>query len=390
MINSNPIPEKYAFAEEINSIINYAIKSVDPDLCVRNNFSLDGTILKINKSEFDLDKIENIFLIGFGKAVLPMAGAVYEILGNKIKEGVLITKHEDLQIQKNFPGSIQVFKGSHPVPTELSIKGTKTLQSMLLKTTPKDLVIGLISGGGSALLTNPLPEIRLSELQKITSDLLKSGASINEMNTIRKHLDQVKGGGLLKFIEPAQSIHLILSDVLGDPLSMIASGPTSPDPTSFKESLGIIEKYKLSELDNKNVKDFLKKGEMGLVEETIKDNDPRLINHRNLIIGSLSIAIDAAFQKAQQLGFVSRMLSTSISGEAYQMGEEMADILIENAKNITDISKPLCLFAGGETTVTVHGSGKGGRNQELALAAAMKIEGFDRLFFVSFAIAQNI
>lgn len=380
-----PIPENSIYASDINSIIEYALKSVDPALCVKKNFVKNGDLIKIEKTEFDLTRIEKIYLVGYGKAVLPMAVAISEILGDQIHEGVLIAKHNDLRLQAKLPDSIRVFKGSHPVPTEMSYKATDFLLSMLNKTTANDLVIGLISGGGSALLTHPFTEIGLPALQKITSDLLKSGASINEMNTIRKHLDQVKGGGLLKFIEPAQSVHLILSDVLGDPLSMIASGPTSADSTTFCECLNIIDKYEISGFKNQKVIAYLKKGAMGLEEETLKDNDSRLKNHKNLIIGSLSIAVQAAHQKALKLGFNSRILTAPITGEARERGNELAEELFNNAIVLNEKSKPLCLIAGGETTVTVKGAGKGGRNQELALSAALKIDGLDRLIFVSFA-----
>ena len=246
MLINQPIPNNVYHSNDMNKILISALESVDPNQCVKKVLKRKRNSLFIKDLEIDLKTVNRIFVIGVGKAVLPMALAVTDILGDLISEGTLIAKHEDAEFQSKLNGKIQVLIGSHPIPSESSVKATGVMLEMLKKTTPDDLVIGLISGGGSALMTYPVEEIGLSGLQNTTSLLLKCGATIEEMNTIRKHLDLVKGGGLLKYIYPAKSVHLILSDVLGDPLSMIASGPTSADPTTYENCLEIIHKFKIN------------------------------------------------------------------------------------------------------------------------------------------------
>jgi glycerate-2-kinase len=275
--------------------------------------------------------------------------------------------------------------GSHPIPSEKSVDATSAMLEVLKKTTTNDLVIGLISGGGSALMTYPVEQVGLAGLQNVTSLLLKSGATIEEMNTIRKHLDLVKGGGLVKHISPARSYHLILSDVLGDPLSMIASGPTSADSTTFEDCLEIINKYGINKLMDDKAMAFLKDGAAGLKEETIKEGNTILKDHQNLIIGSLSIAANAAYKQAISAGFDAKIITTSLRGEAREIGAKLACQLVELVKNKKPDEKPICLIAGGETTVTVKGKGKGGRNQELALAAAQILNGINNCAMITFA-----
>jgi glycerate 2-kinase len=385
MLINQPITKNNVNFEKTNQIIMSALDSVDPEKCVRKIIGKNKTVLTINGREFNLKNIHKIYIIGVGKAVLPMAFAVSDILGELLEEGVLITKHENLEIQSKLSKKICVFKGSHPIPDKASIKSTEIMLEMLNKTTSKDLVIGLISGGGSALMTFPDRKIGLLGVQHITSLLLKCGATIEEMNTIRKHLDQVKGGGLLKFICPAKSIHLILSDVLGDPLSMIASGPTSADSTTFKNCLEIIHKYDIEEKVDTKIMSFIKEGVDGLNEETIKLEDPRLADHKNVIVGSLSIALKAAYEQAIQLGFEAKILTSALRGEARIVGADLANQLIVKVNNKKKNDKPVCLIAGGETTVTVKGHGFGGRNQELALSAAQILDGVKNCAFISFA-----
>ena len=385
MLIKQPIPDTVHRSADLNSVLISALESVDPHKCVVNALNMKNNSLIIFNQKINLNKIKKVYVIGVGKAVLTMASAINKILGDLISEGVLITKHFDAEIQSCLNDRIKVLKGAHPIPSEKSVKATHTMLEMLNKTTSDDLVIGLISGGGSALMSNPVEGIGLSGLQNTTSVLLKCGATIEEMNTIRKHLDKVKGGGLIKNIFPAKSFHLILSDVLGDPLSMIASGPTSADPTTFENCLEIIEKYGIHyKLDGK-VTSYLRRGAEGLVEETIKVNDPILIDHKNYIVGSLAIAAKAAYDQAKEAGFDSKILTTSLRGEARIVGTELALQLKDLITNKTPREKPICLIAGGETTVTVRGTGKGGRNQEMALSAAQVLHGTKDCIFISFA-----
>ena len=385
MLINQPIPNNVHRSSDLNKILISSLESVDPKQCVKNVLNRKGNSLFIKDQEIDLQKVNRIFVIGVGKAVLPMASAVNEVLGDLISEGTLIAKHEDAGIQSKLNRQIKVLIGSHPIPSDNSVKATGVMLEMLKKTAPDDLVIGLISGGGSALMTYPVKEIGLSGLQKTTSLLLKCGATIEEMNTIRKHLDLVKGGGLLKYISPAKSVHLILSDVLGDPLSMIASGPTSADPTTYENCLEIIHKFRITDQMDEKVLEYLQKGAEGLIAETIKEGDTTSNDHSNFIVGSLSIAAEAANAQAETLGFECKILTTSLRGEARIMGVDLAKQLVDlvQSKNIRE--KPTCLIAGGETTVTVTGNGRGGRNQELVLAAAQVLQGVNNCAFVSFA-----
>jgi hydroxypyruvate reductase len=385
MLINQPIPEIVNCSADLNRILISALESVDPKMCVEKVLKRKNDSLFINDQEIRLQHINRINVIGVGKAVLPMALAVSDVMGDLISEGILIAKHDDAGIQSHLNKRIRIIKGSHPIPSEESVEATSVLLEMLKKTTPDDLVIGLISGGGSALMTYPVKEIGLSGLQNATFLLLKCGATIEEMNTIRKHLDLVKGGGLLKHIYPAKSIHLILSDVLGDPLSMIASGPTAADPTTFENCLEIINKYGIDDLLDNRVMSYLKSGAAGLIEETIKDGNPIIVDHKNLIVGSLSIAAEAACNQAKEAGFDAKILTTSLRGEARVVGAKLARQLADLVKIKKIGEKPICLIAGGETTVTVKGNGTGGRNQELALSAAQVLRGINNSALISFA-----
>lgn len=382
---TNPISENYFRSAELNAIILSALDAVDPKKCVASSLKRDKNILTIEGHTLDLKSFRAIYLIGVGKAVLTMASAASEILGDWITEGELIAKHDNPRIHAELQAALRIRTGDHPLPSQKSIDATSQMLKMLKKTTSDDLVVGLISGGGSALMTFPVKEVGLAGLQRTTNTLLMCGASIDEINTIRKHLDAVKGGGLLKHIQPAKSVHLILSDVLGDPLSMIASGPTCNDPTSFSDCLGIIEKYQIGNRLDKEVLVFLENGAKGLHPETIKIGNPVLANHQNFIIGSLSIAAEAACKKANELGINAKILTTMLRGEARDVGTSLGRDLAEIVKTKNKVDKPICLIAGGETTVTVKGNGMGGRNQELALSAAKEIGGLQDCALISFA-----
>jgi glycerate 2-kinase len=385
MLINQPIPEKFYHSADLNLILMSALDSVDPGKCIRNVIERKKDFLRIQNHEIRLKDINKIYLFGVGKAVLTMGLEISDTLDELLEEGILITKYKNPEIQLKLNKRIKIYQGSHPIPTEKSTNATCFLLKMLRKVISKDLVIGLISGGGSALMSYPFEEIGLLELQKTTSLLLKCGATIEEMNTIRKHLDMVKGGGLLKQIHPAKSIHLILSDVLGDPLSMIASGPTTSDPTTFNDCLKIIKKYELEEKLDANVISFIKNGEKGLHDETLKDGDRLLMNHKNIIVGSLTISAVAAMDQAVKLGYEAKIITTSLRGEASVVGVDLANQFIKFVNQKKKNDKPICLIAGGETTVTVKGEGKGGRNQELALAAAQVLRGKDDCVLISFA-----
>lgn len=370
---------------EISQIIQTALNAVDPYQIVKERIRKNRTILSIGNENVDLEKKGQIFLIGFGKAVLPMAKAILDMMGNELSSGILIPKHHDLSSVGRFPVNLKILPGDHPIPIKKSFIAAKEIRELMSATTENDLVIGLISGGGSSLVTLPIEPVEVEDLNILTRALLRSGASIFEINTIRKHLDQIKGGGLLRFIYPARSIHLILSDVIGDDLSVIASGPTSPDPSTFSDAINVLKNYDLWENAPDNIRQVFYKGNQGEIPETIKDYDPLLVKTSNQIIGSLHIAAHAARQKAESLGFQTEILDLTLMGEAKIVGKKLAQHLKKRKTELSGLKIPLCIIAGGETTVTVTGNGKGGRNQELALEAALELEGIENLHFVTLA-----
>ncbi len=373
------------FNVEISQIIQAALNAADPYKIVKERIIKNGNLLSIGNESFERDQIRQIFLVGFGKAVLPMAKAIFDVMGNEISSGILIPKHQDLSTVGGFPDNLKVLTGDHPIPTNKSFVAAKEISELMSATSENDLVIGLISGGGSSLVAYPIEPVLVEDLNIITRALLRSGASIQEINTIRKHLDKVKGGGLLRFIDPARSTHMILSDVIGDDLSVIASGPTSPDPTTFSDSIHVLKSYDLWDDAPAPVRQVLLTGESGKIEETIKWDNPILEKSSNQIIGSLQIAADAARQKAEILGFQTEILDLALTGEAKSVGKILAQYLKKRKTELKKFIIPMCIIAGGETTVTVSGKGKGGRNQEIALSAALELDGFANVQFITLA-----
>jgi len=321
-----------------------------------------------------------ILVIGFGKAAVSMARAAGERLGDIITDGAVTTKYG--HAAGRVPGKIHVHEAGHPIPDENGLRGTETILQLAGAANEKTLAVVLISGGGSALFVAPCPGVSLEEKRETTLLLLKAGAEIHELNTVRKHLSRVKGGRLAEVLSPATIISLILSDVVGDCLDVIASGPTSPDPTTFADALCILEKYGLIERAPAAVVESLAKGAKGLIAETPKAGDPMFRHVENIIIGSNRLALRAAKSFAEDAGFRSEILSADISGEAAEAGRKLA-LKALAAKRNKGSDHPVCLVSGGETTVTVTGAGKGGRNMELALAFALEIEGIPGITLLS-------
>jgi len=263
------------------------------------------------------------------------------------------------------------------------VSGTRRLADVLAGATSRDLVLATISGGGSALLVLPAPDLSLADLQKTTDLLLRSGATIVEMNAVRKHLSLIKGGGLARLAVPAPVISLILSDVVGDALDVIASGPTAPDPTTFADAWAVFERYDLLEQVSPAVKRRLRAGLEGRVLDTPKPDAALFQRVQNVFVGSNRLAAEAAAATAQKWGLNALLLSTFVEGEARQVARVAAALLKELVHYDRPVPRPACLIWGGETTVTVHGRGKGGRNQELALAAALALEGLAHVVLVA-------
>jgi glycerate 2-kinase len=349
----------------IEEIFRAAVHAVDPCALVGNYIGNHGSL-------FRTDLYRKVFVVGFGKASCPMAAAVADAPRLTIDEGIVITKYGHCAGYEF--KEIGVHEAGHPLPDESGVRATNEIVRLLEKADADTLVICLISGGGSALLVSPYEGICLGDKQAITDLLLRSGATIHELNTVRKHLSMVKGGRLAELAYPAKVISLIISDVMGDNLDVIASGPTSPDSTTFAEALSIVTRYELLGRAPAAVLELLGRGAEGLLKETPKGGDRIFDRVRNVIIGNNGSALHAAREKAGSLGFQAEIVSDAVSGEARDVGRELARkaIRIKSAKGSL---QPVCLISGGETTVTVAGKGRGGRNMELALSFAAEIEG---------------
>ena len=373
--------------KSIAAIQAAALAAVAPDAAVKRQFYLEGDVLRVGGRFYPLADYDRIFVVGGGKAGAPMAAAVEEVLGERITAGAVNVKHGyTLAAAARKPASrIQIVEAGHPVPDEAGRQGAEHITQMLTGLGERDLVLVLISGGGSALLTLPSPGISLSDVQTLTGILLRCGATINEINTVRKHISQIKGGQLARLAYPATVVALILSDVVGNPLDVIASGPTVPDPTTFAEAWAVLERYGIVDEIPDSIVSRLQAGLAGQVPETPKASDPVFTRVQNVIVGSNEIAAQAAVDEAREQGFNALLLSTYIEGEAREVARVFAGIAKGMVRHGWPLKPPACLVAGGETTVTIRGRGKGGRNQELALAAALAIDGWQNVAVVGLA-----
>jgi hydroxypyruvate reductase len=331
----------------------------------------EGTRLTIGGEVLDLAAVRQIVVVGLGKAGASMAGAVEEILGERIQRGVVVTKYGHVQPMK----TIRLHEAGHPVPDEAGIAGAQAILDCVKGLGPEDLVLVLISGGGSALTPAPVEGISLAEKQALTKALLACGADIREMNMLRKHISRIKGGQLARAAQPAQVRTLILSDIVGDPLDAIASGPTVPDPTTYADALGILDKYRIRQEIPAGIRTHLEAGAAGKVSETPKPTDPLFARVKSLMVASNIQALEAAKAEAQRLGLRAMILSSFIEGETRDVARMHAALALEVRASGNPVAPPVCFITGGETTVTLKGKGKGGRNQEFALAAALDIAG---------------
>lgn len=326
---------------------------------------------------------QKVFLVGFGKAAFLMANAVSDHAPDIITRGIIITKYGHTQGQK-LSSNIEIYEAGHPVPDERGVEATRKAIEMLKVADEKTLILCLISGGGSALLVSPKTGLSLDDKQAVTNLLLKAGASISELNTVRKHISDIKGGRLAEYAYPAHVISLILSDVIGDSFDVIASGPTSPDSTTYAMARDVLKKYDLTAMVPMAVKDILDAGVAGKLADSPKDGNPIFSRVENIIVGSNTKAILAAERKAAELGYDTMILSTELTGEAADAARWLATHAIEVHKSLQKKhGKTTCLISGGETTVTVKGTGKGGRNTELALVFALETQGIQRITFLS-------
>jgi len=363
----------------LEDIFKAGVKAVDPEIAVHKYVRRQGNQLFVGDCSYILDSYKRIFLIGAGKGTAPMAKALENILEERLTNGLIIVKYgHGIPLEKT-----QILEADHPIPDDAGLRATKELLKQAQECTKEDLIICAFSGGGSALLPAPSSPITLDQKQATTRLLLECGATINEINAIRKHLSRSKGGWLAKEAYPATIVSLLLSDVIGDRLDVIASGPTVPDESTYSDCIKIIDRYKLSDRLSKSVAEYFKKGAAGSLPETPKAGDPVFSKVQNLIVGNNRESLLAAKERAILLGYNTIVLSSQIEGEAREVAQVFAAIGKEISQANLPISPPACVIAGGETTVTIQGRGKGGRNQELALACAIAIDGWKEISLLS-------
>lgn len=375
--------------ETAQKIIQAALTAVDPYQAVLDHLIRTGNKLICNSESYQLSRYERVRVIGFGKGCAPMARAIHSLLADRLNDGVVIVKYGHTQPEAVNLGPIRLVEAGHPVPDHNSLRHTQAITTLLADSTPRDLILCLISGGGSALFEQPAPGLSLADIQALTALLLAAGATIQEINTLRKHLSAVKGGQLARLAQPATLISLILSDVGGDPLESIASGPTTPDPGTFTLALAVLDKYHLSDRVPPAILSYLQAGQAGRHPETPKPDDPIFNNVQNLIIANNQQAVKAAGQEARRLGLNAVHFSSFLEGEARDLGDKLAALTRTLTLDTTLVRKPAALLFGGESTVTLKGNGLGGRNQELALAIARQISHIPNLLVACVATDGN-
>lgn len=358
-MNNREIAEKIFMA---------GVRSVLPEKLITGIMKLEGTMLIIGDNKVQLDNIKNIYVIGAGKASAAMGHYVETILGPRITGGHIVVKYGYSCKLKR----IKVSEAGHPVPDASGFRATEELVAISSRASENDLVICLISGGASALLADLPPGILPEELYIMNNLLIRCGASIQEINCVRKHLSRIKGGQLARIIRPASLISIILSDVTGNPLEVIGSGPTVPDSSTFGDALKVIEKYNLTADITSGLLNYLRDGLNGTYPETPKPGDPLFEGSFNILAGTNLIALKASKDEAVSLGYKTYIIDAELNGDVESVCESVLNMAV-SFKNNKDIKKPACLLYGGETTIKVSGNGYGGRNQHLALSAAIRL-----------------
>src|SRR5271157_415629 len=387
---------KYSFSSQtldslpsstpVKRVMEAALMAADPYQVIQRSVHLQSDRLRIADHEYDLARFSRIFVVAFGKASLAMTRGLVDALDGRLTGGMIVLKHTPLESAiTGLTVTFKVLVGGHPVPNSGSVESARQVFEFSHQLKANDLVFCLISGGGSALLSFPVDEISLADIQQMTSLLLSSGAEIGEMNAIRKHIDRVKGGGLARQFHPAQLVTLVLSDVIGSPLDVIASGPTTADPSTFSDAWNVIQKYHLAEKTPVSIRRYIEAGVQGEKIETVKTGDRCLEKVQNLVVSSNFQAAQAAVEAACREGFNCQLLTTFLNGEARQAGNFMAGILHQMVDSGQPVSRPGCLVLGGETTVMLRGSGLGGRNLETALGAVRAMDGLDKALLITLA-----
>ncbi len=347
------------------------LDAADPGRLVRRHLRVDDESLAVADARFRFGGSRRLAVVSVGKAATSMARAAEEVLGHHISAGLAVDTSERMGLALT-----RLLVARHPVPDERGRAAAEELEALALGLGKQDLLLLLISGGASALLPAPAPGITLEDKATVTSLLLRAGATIGELNTVRKHLSRLKGGGLARAAAPARVVALVLSDVVGDDLSTIASGPTVPDPSTYADAVDVLLMRGIFEAVPQPVRRHLEAGVRGEIPETPKPGDAAFRRVTTRVIGSNRWTVEAAAQEARRLGLRSVVLTTRLEGEARDAARVLTSILRECAETGTPENPPVCLLAGGETTVTVRGQGRGGRNQEVVVAAVEPLSRF--------------
>lgn len=356
-----------------------ALAAAEPAAAVRAHLRRDGERLLAGDAIYDLSRFQRVLIAGAGKAGAAMSAAVVELLGDRIADGVVVVKEGHAA---PVPG-VRVYEAGHPTPDAAGVAATRELLALVATAGPDDLILCPISGGGSALLVAPAPPLALADKRALTDVLLRAGCTINEINAVRKHCSAVKGGQLARAANGAALLTVLLSDVVGNPLDVIASGPTVPDPTTYADALAVLDRYDLRARVPLAVRERLEAGLAGAIPETPKPGDPCFLRAQALLVGSVELACAAAAREAAALGYAPVLLTAQLQGEAREVAATL--VLQARAALAERAAGPVAFLAGGETTVTVRGDGKGGRNQEFAVAAALAVQGDPRLTVAALA-----
>jgi len=357
-------------SKSAEKIYKAALAEVEPENLIKKNVLIDKEKLIVQNRSFDLDSFKNIFLVSIGKAAPFMAKSLMEIIGTRVKEGIAVCLPQVLiSLEK-----ISCLPASHPLPDEKSLKAARSILKLAEGIEKNDLLFVLISGGGSAQICFPAEGISLDEKRLVTDMLLKAGANITELNTVRKHLSRIKGGRLAKAAFPGTVVSLVISDVIHNDLESIASGPVYWDSSTYHDTFQVLKKYEMWDKAPVSVQEVIKKGMEYKVEETVKKEDPVFKRVHNFIIGDNLKALRAAKNEAEKLGFKTLILTSSDQGEAKDVAKNYVSLLENLVQAKKEDSRYLCLLTGGELTVTVEGDGLGGRNQEFVLAVLAEIE----------------
>lgn len=365
--------------KQARSIFDAAWQAADPFEAVLRHLRVEGDFLLVGNRRYRLFDVNRIYVVGAGKASALMAKAVEHLLPEWIQAGLINVKYgHTTELQR-----VELNECGHPVPDANGVRGAERIARLASQAGEKDLVICLISGGASALLPLPASPVTLGQKQETTRLLLSSGANIHEINAVRKHLSRIKGGQLARLAYPATVIGLLLSDVIGDDLDVIGSGPTAPDPATFQTAKFILEKNRIWDRVPASVRERIEQGVRGQIPETPKSGDAAFARSQNVVVGSNKLAVEAAAACAKEMGFNTMILSTFVEGETREVARVHAAIAKEIRHSGRPLAPPACIITGGETTVTVRGDGLGGRNQEFALAAALDIAGLEGVLILS-------